>query len=75
MSKKISISIDDEVLNFVDTSSKNRSSFINEVLSLEKKRRFEEKLAAAYQSEANDPEFLAEVRLWDVTLSDGLEDA
>lgn len=75
MTKKISISIDDEVLNFVDTSSSNRSSFINEVLECEKKRRFEESLAAAYIEEASDPEFLTEVRVWDVTASDGLQDA
>lgn len=75
MSKKISISIDDEVLDFVDTSSSNRSSFINEVLSLEKKRRFEEKLAQAYIDQSNDPEFREEFLVWDAAIADGLKDA
>ena len=73
MSKKVSITLDDEVLVFVDQLASNRSSFINEVLRKEKNRIFMEELEAAYTEEANDPELKAERALWDVVVSDGLD--
>ena len=72
MSKKVSITLDDEVLNFVDALASNRSSFINEVLGKEKRRIFMQELEDAYTEQANDPDFLQEVSAWDVTVGDGL---
>ncbi|NEP46034.1 MAG: hypothetical protein F6K35_45260 [Okeania sp. SIO2H7] len=72
MSKKISITLDDEVLNFVDGRASNRSSFINRVLREEKRRILMQELADAYQEQANDPDFQQEVSVWDVTVGDGL---
>ena len=73
MSKKVSITLDDEVLVFVDQLASNRSSFINEVLRKEKNRIFMKELEAAYVDEANDPELQAERDLWDVVAGDGLD--
>jgi hypothetical protein len=73
MSKKISITLDDEILKFVDHSSKNRSSFINGVLWKEKRRIFMEELEDAYKGQANDPELQEEISVWDVTVGDGLD--
>lgn len=72
MSQKISITLDDEVLNFVDGRASNRSSFINRVLREEKRRILMQELADAYQEQANDPDFQQEVSVWDVTVGDGL---
>jgi predicted transcriptional regulator len=72
MSKKVSITLDDEVLNFVDQLARNRSSFINEVLWKEKRRIFMKELEDAYKEQANDPEFQKEISVWDVTVGDGL---
>ena len=72
MSKKVSITLDDEVLNFVDQSASNRSSFINDVLWKEKRRIFMNELKNAYKEQANDPEFQEEIAVWDVTVDDGL---
>jgi cell division septum initiation protein DivIVA len=72
MSKKVSITLDDEVLEFVDQLASNRSSFINNVLWQEKQRIFMQELAAAYQDQANDPEFQEEIAVWDVVVGDGL---
>jgi metal-responsive CopG/Arc/MetJ family transcriptional regulator len=63
MSVKVSITLDREVLEFVDRSSQNRSQFINEILSREKKRRCLQELADAYTELANDPEYQAEIEL------------
>lgn len=73
MSKKVSITLDDEVLDFVDQNSSNRSRFINEILRQEKHKILMEKLANAYEEQANDPEFQEEIAVWDMTASDGLD--
>ncbi|MBD2327773.1 hypothetical protein [Alkalinema sp. FACHB-956] len=72
MSKKVSITLDDEVLDFVDQLASNRSSFINNVLLQEKKRIFMRELEDAYKAQANDPEFQAEISVWDIAAGDGL---
>jgi len=73
MSKKVSITLDDEVLEFVDRLSSNRSSFINNLIQKEKQRLFLKDLEDAYREQANDPEFLEEMTIWDVTVGDGLD--
>ncbi len=72
MSKKVSITLDDEVLSFVDKLASNRSSFINDVLWKEKKRIFMTELEDAYREQSSDPEFLEEISAWDVAVDDGL---
>jgi predicted transcriptional regulator len=75
MSKKVSITLDDEVLSFVDQLAKNRSSFINDVLWKEKRRIFMKELEDAYKEQADDPELQEETSAWDVTVGDGLNNA
>jgi predicted transcriptional regulator len=72
VSKKVSITLDDEVLSFVDRLADNRSSFINAILLKEKTRIFMEELANAYKEQVNDPVFQEEISMWDVTAEDGL---
>jgi hypothetical protein len=66
MSKKVSITLDDEVLSFVDRLAGNRSSFINDILWKEKRRIFMQELEDAYKEQVNDPIFQEEISLWDV---------
>jgi predicted transcriptional regulator len=73
MSKKVSITLDDEVLEFVDQLASNRSSFINDVLWKEKRRIFMQELQEAYKEQSNDPEFQEEIAVWDVTAGDSLD--
>ena len=72
MSKKVSITLDDEVLDFVDRLTSNRSRFINDVLWQEKKRVFMKELEDAYKDQANDPEMQEEISVWDIAVGDGL---
>ena len=72
MSKKFSITLDDEVLEFVDQLASNRSSFINDILLKEKKRVLMKELEDAYREQANDPDFQAEISVWDVAVGDSL---
>jgi metal-responsive CopG/Arc/MetJ family transcriptional regulator len=64
MSAKVNITLDEEVLEFVDRSSQNRSQFINEILSQEKKKRALKELEDAYTELANNLEYQAETKLW-----------
>jgi metal-responsive CopG/Arc/MetJ family transcriptional regulator len=73
MSAKVSITLDEEVLEFVDRSSQNRSQFINEILAKEKKKQFLKELEAAYTELAADLEYQAETELWNVTVGDGID--
>lgn len=73
MSAKVSITLDEEVLEFVDKSSQNRSQFINEILAKEKQRQFLKELKDAYTELAADPEYQAETELWNVTVGDGID--
>ena len=72
MSKKVSITLDDEVLSFVDRLASNRSSFINDILWKEKRIILMQELEDAYKEQVNDPIFQEEISLWDVTAADGL---
>ena len=72
MSKKVSITLDDEVLTFVDRLASNRSSFINDILRKEKRRLFMKELEDAYKEQMNDQDFQEEISVWDVTVGDGL---
>jgi metal-responsive CopG/Arc/MetJ family transcriptional regulator len=73
MSAKVSITLDEEVLEFVDRSSHNRSQFINQILAQAKKNQLLKELADAYTELANNPEYQAETKLWDVTVADGID--
>jgi predicted transcriptional regulator len=73
MSKKVSITLDDEVLSFVDRLASNRSSFINDILWKEKRRILMKELEDAYKDQVNDPVLQEEISVWDVTAEDGLD--
>lgn len=72
MSKKVSITLDDEVLSFVDRLAGNRSSFINDILWKEQKRILMQELEDAYIEQVNDLIVQEEISGWDVTAADGL---
>jgi metal-responsive CopG/Arc/MetJ family transcriptional regulator len=73
MSAKVSITLDEDILEFVDRSSQNRSQFINEILSQAKKSKLLKELEDAYTELATDTEYQAEIELWDVTVGDGID--
>lgn len=68
---KVSITLDRDVLSFIDSKSENRSRFINEVLLEAKKKSFLEELKNAYINQSQDQEFQEEIAVWDVVSGDG----
>jgi metal-responsive CopG/Arc/MetJ family transcriptional regulator len=73
MSIKVSITLDQEILEFVDRSSQNRSQFINEILAKENKRRLLQEIENAYTELADNPEYKSEMELWDIAVGDGID--
>lgn len=69
----MSITLDQEILEFVDRSSQNRSQFINEILAKENKRRLLQEIENAYTELADNPEYKSEMELWDITVGDGID--
>lgn len=74
MTKKISISINNELLEYVDRESQNRSAFINLCIEEARARRKQEALKAAYLDQEQDPQFWSEFELWDNTIGDGISE-
>jgi len=74
MTKKISITLDDEIVQFIDAQGSNRSKIINEFLTKIKQEQLQNELKAAYIDQNNDPQFWSEFKLWDCTIGDGLDD-
>jgi hypothetical protein len=73
MKKEIIVTLDNEILDFVDQLAINRSSFINEILWKEKKRIFMQELENAYREQDRDADFQEEFAVWDITVGDSLD--
>lgn len=76
MKHKIAITLDEQLVAFLDLhSGGNRSEYLNQLLVLERKRTIEAQLIKALQEDCFDPDYLAEIQLWDAVVADGLDDA
>ncbi|MEM7761292.1 MAG: hypothetical protein AAF298_24660 [Cyanobacteria bacterium P01_A01_bin.40] len=74
MTAKISITLDDEIVEFIDSQGNNRSKTINSLLARAKQEKLQADLKAAYIDQNNDPNFWSEFELWDSTIGDGLDE-
>ena len=74
MTVKISITLDKEAIEFVDTLGSNRSQVINQIINQTKKQDLERRLKEAYIDQNNDPQFWSEFKLWDLTIGDGIDE-
>ena len=74
MTVKISITLDDEIVRFIDAQGSNRSKTINQLLTKIKQEQLQKELKEAYIDQNNDPQFWSEFKLWDCTTGDGIND-
>jgi len=73
MAQRATFSLDDDIIDFLNTAGgKNKSAYINALLKREKERTLQEALLKANQEEAEDMEYQKELSVWVATLSDGL---
>lgn len=79
MAKKVTITLDDEILAFVDRQAAalrtkaNRSAFINAVLAEVLQKHLQAELKAAYQRDAQDKAYQEEIAVWDTVVGDGID--
>ena len=76
MAKRLTISIDEEVYEYLEhAAGDNRSAFINDLLRQHHLSEMKARMIQGLQEDAQDPEYQQEIAAWEVTLSDGLDDA
>jgi Arc/MetJ-type ribon-helix-helix transcriptional regulator len=79
LAKKVTITLDEDILTFIDKQAaingeiSNRSGYINDVLAKHRRAVLEAEMIAALQADANDPDYQAEIALWDCVAGDGID--
>ena len=79
MAKKVTITLDDDVLAFIDRQAAstgdtpNRSGYVNSVLAKHRRAILAAEMIAALKEDALDPEYQAEIAAWDCVVGDGIE--
>ncbi len=71
---KITISLEEEILQFLDQLAQgNRSAYINSLLAQQRRQAIKAEMIAALLKDAEDQEYLAEIELWDRVAGDGID--
>ena len=74
MKQKIAVTLDKDLVAFLDTvASGNRSDYINSLLREQRKQNIEAQLIAALKNDAADPDYQAEIAVWDSVVGDGID--
>ena len=72
---KKTISLQPDVWQYVsDHAGENLSGFINEALRSYRRSRLRRNMIAGYRAMASDRRLAEDLKLWDTTLDDGLEE-
>jgi hypothetical protein len=74
MSNNISISLDRDNLNYLNTQTKNRSQYINDLIAQDRQKKFAELMKQGYLSQNQDPEIREDDKLWEITTGDGINE-
>jgi hypothetical protein len=73
MRRKIVITVDQELLSFLDRQAQgNRSEYFNLLLIQERQKILTAEIIAALQEDSRDPEYQAEIVEWDRLAGDGI---
>lgn len=74
MKQRIAVTLDEELVAFLDAESNgNRSDYLNEIVSQYRKDRIRAEMIAAIKQDVADPEYQAELAMWDSTSGDGID--
>ena len=73
MKCKITVTLDREVIDFLDTQAQgNRSESINHLLLEHRRRTIEQQTIAALQADLADSEYQTDLADWDAVVGDGI---
>jgi hypothetical protein len=74
MKQKIAITLDRELLSFIDRQAQgNRSDYLNSLITQERRKILEQETIASLQADSQDPEYQAEIAEWDRLAGDGID--
>jgi hypothetical protein len=74
MKQKIAITLDRELLSFIDRQAQgNRSDYLNSLVTQERRKILAAETIAALQADSQDPEYQAEITEWDRLAGDGID--
>jgi hypothetical protein len=74
MKQKIAITIDQQLLAFIDLQAQgNRSDYLNSLLSKERQSTLKAEMIAGLTEDLQNPEYLAEIAEWDRLAVDGID--
>lgn len=74
MKQKIAITVDQELLSFLDRQAAgNRSEYFNLLLIQERQKMLTAEIIAALQEDSRSPEYQAEILEWDRLAGDGID--
>jgi Arc/MetJ-type ribon-helix-helix transcriptional regulator len=70
---KVTITLEADILRFIDQQAKgNRSAYINALLAEQRRKILEAEIIAALQEDAKDLEYKNEISAWDNVAGDGI---
>lgn len=74
MKQRIAVTLDEELVAFLDAESNgNRSDYLNEIVSQYRKDRIRAEMIEAIKQDVADPEYQAELAMWDSISGDGID--
>jgi Arc/MetJ-type ribon-helix-helix transcriptional regulator len=72
--QKIAITIDQQLLSFIDSQAQgNRSDYLNSLVHRERQMKLKQQMMTALTEDLQDPQYLAESAEWDRLAADGLD--
>jgi Arc/MetJ-type ribon-helix-helix transcriptional regulator len=72
--QKIAITIDRQLISFIDSQAQgNRSDYLNSLLQREHQMQLKQQMITALTEDLQDPQYLAEIAEWDRLSADGLD--
>jgi hypothetical protein len=74
MANNISISVDLDNLDYLNTQVKNRSKYINDLIAKDRQKKFLELMKQGYLNQNQDPEIQEDDFLWEITTGDGIDE-
>ncbi|MBE8987114.1 CopG family transcriptional regulator [Nostoc sp. LEGE 12450] len=70
---KVTITLEEDILQFVDQYAQgNRSAYINTLLAEHRRQILAAEMIAALKQDTEDPEYQAEIATWDSVVGDGI---
>ena len=74
LTQQITVNLEDSLLSFIDRYAEgDRISYIQKLLGEYRTEKLNQEIRLALEADRDDPEYQAEIALWDCVVGDGLD--